>query len=159
LKQVLAALVTVAAIVAVLYFNRAPIALTPEDCLKQMFDAAERGDVDAYLDCFTGAERARLDRELGMQSKEAFAQSLVEAVKTLKGRAIIAPPGKPATSDRAELTVERVYAHRNETQTYRFERSADLWRIAAVETVRAFEPPVPFGTPVFTLPADDQPSR
>ncbi len=80
---------------------------TPEACIERMFAAAQRGDVTAYLDCFTGSERDRLDRELAGQPPEVFARSLRDAVATLKGRAVFRndaptrPPIPPATRSTA----------------------------------------------------------
>ena len=56
-----------------------------------------------------------------------------------------------------ELTVERVYENRNERQTYRLVRSDDGWRIAEVQAAEAFQPPIPYGAPVYQpSPSDNE---
>ena len=69
MKRWIAALLTLLPLAAVLLWGRRgrppqpPAVATdssPEACIERMFDAAGRGDVAAYLDCFTGAERERL---------------------------------------------------------------------------------------------------
>jgi len=128
---------------------------SPEECVHRMFAAAEQGDVATYLDCFTGPERQRLERELADQSREVYATSLRDALRELKGRAIFAPEEQETTDNEVLLTVERVYATRTERQTYQLVRESDQWRISAVETARAYQPTKAYGTPVFEMPQDD----
>lgn len=132
-------------------------AAAPEDCIERLFEAAERGDVPGYLDCFTGQQRARLAREVAAQSPDVFARSLAEAVRTLKGRAV-SRRGDGAAADRAALVVERIYSHRNEAQTYHLVRSGGHWRIEAVDGDTKFQPPIAYGTPVFALPEVTSPA-
>ncbi len=130
-------------------------ASSPDECIEQMFDAAKRGDVTAYLDCFTGPERERLERELAGQPKKAFARSLVEAVTTLKGRAVFETDTSESGDTRTLLTVDRVYATRTERQTYHLVPESDAWRINSVQTATAFQPYKPYGTPVYE-PAESE---
>lgn len=162
MKRWIAALATLVLLgTALILGRRAPtphggsIASSPEACIDQMFDAAQRGDVVAYLDCFTGPERERLDRELAGQPEEAFARSLVEAVKTLKGRAVSNADNAETADTRARLTVDRVYASRTERQTYHLVAESSTWRIHSVETASAFQPYKPYGTPVYE-PAESE---
>jgi hypothetical protein len=114
-----------------------------------MFQAAEQGDVDAYLDCFAGQQRQRLGSEVRQQGKADFAASLRSALDTLKGRAI-SGSGKAAPDDRrATLTVERVYERHTERQDYHFVRDSFGWRIESVGTTQELQPPIRYGTPVF----------
>ena len=156
MKRLLAASITVAVLATVLWISRrsAPIrvdspANLPETCIERMFSAAEQGDVATYLDCFTGAERLRLDRELADQSRKAYATSLREALRDLKGRAVFAAGTNDQRTNEVGLTVERVYVNRAERQTYRLVRLPDRWRIANVQAVQAFQPATPYGTPVY----------
>jgi len=114
-----------------------------------MFEPAKQGDVETYLDCFTGSERERLERELSDQPKEAFARSLVEAVESLKGRAVFKGEADGDSESNWVLPVERVYANRVERQTYRLVRESNEWRIHTVETAISFQPDKPYGTPVY----------
>jgi len=161
-KRWIAAVATLVLLGAALMLGRrapAPradsVSSSPEDCIDRMFDSAQRGDVAAYLDCFTGPERERLERELAGQPKEAFARSLVEAVKTLKGRAVSKADNGESGDIRKRLTVDRVYASRTERQTYHLVPESDTWRIHSVETATAFQPYKPYGTPVYE-PAESE---
>jgi hypothetical protein len=167
-KRWIAAVATVVLLGAALMLGRrgpAPQAdsnaSTPEECIERMFDAAKRGDVAAYLDCFTGPERERLERELAGQPEESFARSLVEAVKSLKGRAIFETDTGESGDPRTLLSVDRVYASRTERQTYHLVPDSDAWRIYSVETATAFQPYKPYGTPVYepAEPEQETPGR
>jgi hypothetical protein len=117
-----------------------------------MFAAAAAGDVAAYVACFTGTERGRLERELVDGRREAFARSLVQAVTELRGRAVFAEAPLDPEADAARYTVDRVYPTRTERQVYELVREAGGWRIQSVHTARAFQPETPYGTPVFEAP-------
>ena len=149
-----AALLTTALLLAVAFYlsrtvrNPSSVAASPEACLKRMFQAAEQGEVDAYLNCFTGQQRQRLERELGNQGASAFAASLKSALDKLKGRAL-SGSSKVADDDRARMTVERIYERHAERQDYHFVRDSAGWRIESVGQVQEFQPPIPYGTPVY----------
>jgi hypothetical protein len=49
----------------------------------------------------------------------------------------------------AEVTVERVYANHNQRQTYLLRRTAGGWKIEGLRGATNFQPPVPYGTPVW----------
>ena len=173
MKHAIAALITFAILAAVLFFtlrnpagnppsgtvdasaDRAPFRSTansgptPEDCIQRMFESAERGDVVKYIDCFTGAEREQLDRQLSDQSEQAFSESLMQAIKQMKGHAV---HQAEIQNGRAELVVERVYASRNERQRYELLLGDGQWRIATVHRAEPFQPEIPYGTPVYQEP-------
>ncbi|HEY5314543.1 MAG TPA: hypothetical protein VIK18_18570 [Pirellulales bacterium] len=156
MKRAAAGMLTLALLLAALWWGRlasapAASAATPGKCIDQMFAAGERGDVDAYLACFTGDQRTQLERELAAEPRENFAQGLVAAIEPLKGRAIV---DESASALTAEITVERVYAHRNDLQRYNLQCQDGQWRIASVRAVQALQPPVPYGTPVFEMPEE-----
>jgi len=164
LKRWIAGIVTAALIMTVLVIarRRGPTptnpssAEKPEACIERMFDAAGEGDVETYLDCFTGSERERLERELADQPRDAFARSLVEAVESLKGRAVFEGKTDGNTESNRVFTVDRVYLNRTERQTYHLVRESNAWRIHTVETAAAFQPDKPYGTPVYEPPPDEE---
>jgi hypothetical protein len=162
-KRWAAALVTLLLVSAAILAGRKSSppspATTPEVCVEQMFQAAQHGDVEGYLACFAGEQRLKLDRELAEQGPEAFADALRAAVEPLKGHAVFAAKSPAAAtasgSDVAELSVERIYAHRNDLQSYRLRRSSGAWQIEALRSAENFQPPEPYGKPVFALPEDE----
>ncbi len=156
MRRLLAALITAVVFGAVLWFGRGDVppspasdsgADTPEQCIQRMFEAAAAGDVTTYIDCFSGRERERLERGLADGRREALARSLIDAVATLRGRAVFADG--PVGDDRARYTVDRVYQSRTERQTYELVCESGTWRIESVRTTQAFQPDTAYGTPVF----------
>jgi hypothetical protein len=161
-KRIVAGLITLLILGGVLWYGRgkppasAPAAAaadTPETCIERMFTAAQRGDVTAYLDCFAGSERDRLERELSGRPPADFARSLRDAVATLKGRAVFRNGPAEIVSDPASYTIDRVYESRSERQLYQLSRQSGVWRIQSVATANPFQPGKPYGSPVYDEPA------
>jgi len=159
-KHALAGIVTLALIAGVLLVGRESrnasiaTAASPEECVEQMLAAADRGDIEGYLDCFTGREREEIERDVAQQSREGFARSLADAQRSMKGRSVQlamaeadAATGPPP--DTAEVTVERIYANHNQRQTYFLRRTFSGWKIEGLRGATNFQPPVPYGTPVW----------
>ena len=161
MKRLVAALITLGLLTVVFALRRpssAPVpsqtaAASPEQCIEQMFAAAEQGDVAAYLDCFTGPERDRLARELQDQSSEEFARGLVQTIEALKGLAVYRNSADEKDARQLQLTVERIYAHRTERQFYELVQDVDRWRVNSVRRAEAYQPAKAYGTPVFQPPA------
>ncbi|HET6879503.1 MAG TPA: hypothetical protein VFI31_05090 [Pirellulales bacterium] len=124
---------------------------SPARCLERMFSAAEQGDVAAWLDCFTGTQRAAFAKEIDANPTQEFAESLKKAVGEIKGRAVSGTNASDSAGAVATLSVERVYAHHTERQSYHFRRDADGWRIESLGSVEKRQPAIPYGTPVFEL--------
>ncbi len=164
MKRPFAIPVTLALLAGAIYLSRSggrqtaadAAADSPAGCLERMFTAAEKGDVAAWLDCFTGSERGRLARQAESQPAEKLAASLQEAVRTLKGRAISGASAPQSAGDAASLAVERIYAHHTERQSYHFRRETDGWRIDSVGAVEKHQPPIAYGTPVYDLGQPDE---
>lgn len=148
---------TLALLAAAVYFGRgqgepaARPAASPGECLERMFAAAERGDVEAYLACFTGAEHRRLAAERDRQPRERFAAALVDSLRPLKGRAVNGPATVADQDERATLEIERIYEHHGERQSYGLRREAGGWRIDSVGAVERFQQAIAYGTPVYDL--------
>lgn len=149
---ILAALLIVAAV-----RSATPAAQTPEQCLEQMFQAMKDGDVAAYLRCFTGELRERLERNSTEQTTEKFSEYLRETVAPVKGRAVYKT--ESSGDDYVRLVVDRVYEQRQwEYQGYRLRRASGAWRIYAIDPAELHEPPVPYGTPAFPTPENESPT-
>ena len=152
---VITALVLAALLIVAAVRSAAPTAETPEQCLEQMFQAMKDGDVSAYLRCFTGELRERLEQNAKEQRNEKFAVYLKETVAPIKGRAV---KTEEASADHARLVVDRVYERRPwEYQGYRLRRESGAWKVFAIDPVELHEPPVPYGTPAFPTPENEPP--
>jgi hypothetical protein len=134
-------------------------AVQPHDAAKaavfDLFDAAQRGDVDAYLRLTSGELRDSLEDTRAQVGTEAFRDGLRRSASAVKGlavtRAASAPPGLVA------LDVEMVFADRNERQKMLLaQRGRNGWVIASIEAARFVKPPIPYGTPVFEEPRSEE---
>lgn len=119
----------------------------PQDVLYRMFDAASEGDVEAYLDCYTGSMRRRLEQSRDEMKRDAFAQHLTRTNEQIKGIAISTPP--PVSDTEVQVTVEFIYQDRNEVQHFLLQRTTGEWKIAQVDAVERVETLVPYGTPAY----------
>lgn len=157
MKRLVAGGATAAILAAVVWLGLGPGSMrkdtsaprTPEECIGRMFDAAARGDIPAYLSCFTAQELERLERELVTQTPERFADSLRDAVANLKGRAVYAAASVSQDENVAIYTVERIYPERTDKQEVRLIFAKGGWGIAEVRAKASIQPAVPYGTPVF----------
>ncbi len=162
LRRIIAAVFAVVLLVtAAAYSRRQPseaaseliAADTPESCLTSMVTAAQRGDVAAYLDCFTGAMRDELAIQAKGPSSQPFdaadfAEQLKTSIAGLKG--IASERDGSDRLDQMKLVLERLYARHNEKHLVTLRRESDRWRISQMARVGAAVPPVEYGTPVFT---------
>ncbi|MGC8643132.1 MAG: hypothetical protein ACP5XB_25005 [Isosphaeraceae bacterium] len=118
-------------------------ATAAEGVLRGTLDAARQGDVETYLSSFGGALRQRLEHDVAARGRGAFGDDLRQAARARKGHAVYAP--EPDGPDAYVITVESVYADRNERQSYRLERSSGNWLITAVATARGRTPSSKYG--------------
>lgn len=121
--------------------------LDPVDTINRMVDAAGKGDVEAYLACFSGPMERRLRQTLEEMTRDGFAKYLVETNQRIKGFAMYEP--ERISEREVEVRVEYVYADRNEAQQVYLEKRADQWTIARVDDTERVETLVPYGTPVY----------
>jgi hypothetical protein len=126
-----------------------------EAAIRALLESGRRGDVAAYLGAFTGALHNRLAREVDERGREAFADDLCRAARARKSHAVFAV--EPEGSSWARVTVESVYADRNERQTYRMEQTEGVWRVSEVESVRSHQPRARFGAPAVYIAPEGVP--
>jgi hypothetical protein len=111
-----------------------------------MLDAAGRGDAGAYIECYSGAMRRRLEQSRDEMSAGGFARYLIENNKQIKGFAVAEP--KTLSGGDVEVRVEFVYQDRNEAQQFLLAKSGGEWTITGGHTAERVETLVPYGTPV-----------
>ena len=120
--------------------------LQPDAIIWAMIDACRRGDVDDYLDCFTGNLRKRLEKVVSEQGKDKFSDYLKEMLQPIKNIALQQPKGF-AKGDQA-IVADFVFADRTERQTFWVRRTKEGWKVFGVETTKPVPVLVPYGTPV-----------
>ncbi len=103
---------------------------TPESVIWRSSDAARKGDAKAYLDCFHGALRERLERAAQDMGQDQFSEYLKKLDQELTGIAV--SDLEQPDNDTASLRVEFVYQGRSDVQKYAFELVTGSWRIVGI---------------------------
>lgn len=118
----------------------------PEAAIWRVLDCSRAGNVDGYLDCFTGSTRAQLEATARGMTLPKFSEYLKQSVEKVKGVAIydVQRPGE----GQAALVVEYVYQDQNERQRMSLKLEKGLWRIESAETSQRIQPLIPYGKPV-----------
>ncbi|MGH9628990.1 MAG: hypothetical protein ACRD7E_11750, partial [Bryobacteraceae bacterium] len=118
----------------------------PQDTVYAMLDSIRDGDLSVYFDCYTGSLAASLKQTAAEMTDARFLEALRQRNAVLKGVTVMEPE---LISDReARAKVEYIYAERNESQIFFFERLDNRWRITRVDGAHQMETVVPYGTPV-----------
>jgi hypothetical protein len=118
----------------------------PQSVVWRMVDASKARDVAAYLACFAGDLRTRLDATARQLGDDGFADYLARRVEELKGVALYDVEREGAT--RASVTVEYVFADEKELQRLHLEEVRGRWVIAGAEESRREKSLIPYGTPI-----------
>lgn len=135
--------------------NRLPE--TPEDAVSEFFKAAGRGDRDAYLRLTCGELLRSLEQSRRELGPAAFRESLKRSVKDIRGLGVL--PSDRVGPEGVWLEVEIIYEQQKRSQQMLLVPKANGWAIAAVETARPVPQEIPWGTPVFEEPPQDQTTR
>lgn len=121
-------------------------AVTPQDTVYRMMDAARDGDVRAYLASYTGPLESSLRQIVKEKGEASLADYIRQFNASVKGVAIQEP--QSVAENEVRLRVEFVYRDRNEAQLYCLQKIASGWRIARQENTEGVKAVVPYGTPV-----------
>ncbi|MBI4578259.1 MAG: hypothetical protein HY718_01060 [Planctomycetes bacterium] len=134
-------------VLAVVLRRRDELPKTPEDTVSAFFDAAGRGDDDAYLKLVSGNLLDTLRSARDQVGPDAFRANLRRSAAGIKGLAVTRRPD--AGADFVTLEVEIVFADRNERQQMLLARQPGGWVIASIDTALATKPAKTYGTPVY----------
>ena len=117
-----------------------------KDVVWRMVDASKARDVAAYLDCFGGDLRTRLDATVRELGETGFADYLGRRIEELKGVALY--DVELAENGSGSLTVEYVFANEKEMQRLHLEEQRAGWRITGADASRREKSLIPYGTPI-----------
>lgn len=116
-------------------------------CIHTMIDAAQRGDVAQYRECFTGNLLKQLDERLAAKNAPANpGETLKSAITGLKG--IATNPADLLPGDRADVTMDLIYADHNARQQVTLRRTGTDWKIESWTDPHRLRPDILYGTPV-----------
>ncbi|MDB5347442.1 MAG: hypothetical protein JWP89_5819 [Schlesneria sp.] len=119
---------------------------SPEAAIAQLQAAQERGDVSAYLDCFSAAERESLEKRWQGVSQSQIASELRHKSVGVMGWATANV--KLIDADHAELILESIREDSVDRQSVTLRREANRWKITSVSSTDRTIPKIPYGTPV-----------
>ena len=96
-----------------------------------MFSAAKTGNIQQYLDCFSGSSLATLqDNRKQSNDEAAFRDYIKRDVQDIKALSII--NGRQEDPQKAVFDVEVVYSDRNEDQTFSLQKTQGTWKIVEI---------------------------
>jgi hypothetical protein len=122
-----------------------------EQIFSTMFDAAKVGDVQAYLNCFTGDLRTRLQKTVEEVGQAKFADYLKRTSSEPKAFVVRVSEIEAVSANEYKVPLEYVYADRNEVQIHRVTKVGSDWKISGVEQTQRIRTLIPYGTEVFPL--------
>ena len=155
MKKRLPSVVTVVLIIGALMFlterewlaglrRKAPA--TPESVVWRMSDAARKGDVQAYLDCFSGSLRQSLEKTAADMGEVRFSEYLKKLNNEMTGIAV--SDFEKVSEDTATLRVEFVFRGKNEAQKHHFKLVDGKWKIDSLDNAEGVPTLIPYGTRV-----------
>lgn len=117
-------------------------------CLNSMIDAAQKGDVARYRQCFTGDLLRQLDDRLAAKNApQNPGDKLKSAVTGLMGVAV-SPAELLPSADKAEAVLDLVFADHNTRQQVVLRRVEGEWKIESWTEPTRLRPDILYGTPV-----------
>jgi len=121
-------------------------ATTPESVVWRMSDAAREGNVQAYLDCFSGPLRQSLAKTAADMGEVRFSEYLKRLNDEMTGIAI--SDFEKVSEDSAVLRVEFVFRRKNEAQRHHFKLVDGKWKIDSLDNSESVKSLIPYGTGV-----------
>jgi len=125
-----------------------PNAVGVRQRIEILFDAAQKSDLDRYLDCLAEPLRSQVKEQIA-----ANPGSLGRSEAKLNG--LTFPPGVDdfdnTDTDEATVVVEKIYGETIERVRFRLTRVDGQWKIAEMRPLERLAPETKFGTPVFRV--------
>jgi len=143
-NKIIISIIVVAVLIGVVRFTAPILKRGPartEDVIWRMFSAAKTGNIQQYLDCFSGSSLATLQDDRKQSKDEvAFRDYIRRDVQDIKGLSII--NGRQDDPQKAVFDVEVVYADRNEDQTFSLRKTQGTWKIIEISRPVIVKQPV-----------------
>ncbi len=114
-----------------------------------MVEATGRADVNAYLNCFGGDLRARMEDTIKEKGREAFVQTLRRNDEQTMGVAILGAESIDRNCYR--IQVDLVFRDGHQEQTYEVRRRGGKWVIVAIRGGPRKKSAMPYGAEVGPL--------
>ncbi len=118
-------------------------AVSPEDVIWRMSDAAREGNSQAYIDCFGGALRQNLQKTATDMGEAQFSRYLKKLNDEMTGIAV--SDLEQTTDQTASLRVEFLFRGKSEAQKHHFNLVDGKWKIEGIDNAERFNVPIPYG--------------
>ncbi|HUS91228.1 MAG TPA: hypothetical protein VM238_14720 [Phycisphaerae bacterium] len=120
---------------------------TPEAAVNALFDAAGKGDDEAYLALLRGELARTLRATRSQMGAEAFQANLRRSAGGIVGLAVTRRDD--ASPPDVALNVEIIFRDRNERQRLVVSPESGAWAVTALGPASTTQPAIPYGTPVY----------
>lgn len=143
-NKIIISIIVVVVLIGVVRFtaplvNRGPA--RTEDVIWKMIVAARTGNIQQYLDCFSGSSLATLqDDRKQSKSEAAFRDYIRRDAQDIKALSII--NGRQQDPQKAVFDVEVVYSDRNEDQTFSLQKTQGTWKIVEISRPAITKQPI-----------------
>ncbi|MBN2372945.1 hypothetical protein JXL19_04060 [bacterium] len=115
------------------------------DIIWSMYEAALRGDIDSYINCFAKESQGAVRETLNSKGKDAFVEYLQGMAAGIMGISVRSP--LPQTDDNLiSVPVESVFRGKNKQQIFNLKRDGGAWKIVNVTSPRLTPQPIPYGS-------------
>ncbi|MEW6379349.1 MAG: hypothetical protein AB1611_07055 [bacterium] len=138
-------MIVIIILIGVMWFTAPKTAKGPdkiEDVIWKMFSAAKAGDIQRYLECFSGPSLATLEENRKQGTDTAFQDYIKRDVQDIKALSII--NGQQEDPQKAVFEVEVVYSDRNEAQTFSLQKAQGSWKITGITRPVISKQPIPY---------------
>ena len=115
----------------------------PKAAIWCVSDASRARDVQAYLNCFCGPLRQRLEKTVAEVGAEKFKEYLKRLNEEITG--IVVSDIELAGQDAAKLRVEFVMRGKNEAQQHHLKLINGMWKIDSVDDAESVRTLIPYG--------------
>lgn len=145
-NKIIISIIVVVVLIGVVLFTAPLVRRGPartEDVIWKMIVAARTGNIQQYLDCFSGSSLATLqDDRKQSKSEAAFRDYIRRDAQDIKGLSII--NGRQQGPEKAVFDVEVVYSDRNEDQTFSLQKTKGAWKITAISRPAITKQPIKY---------------
>lgn len=144
-SKILISIILVIGLIVVVQITKPITSAAPsriEDVIWKTFSSARTGNVQQYLDCFTGPSLANLQADRTQKKEAAFRDYIRQGAQDVKGVSII--NGIQENPQQAVFEVEVVYADRNEDQTFSLQEIQGQWKITQISRPVMVKQPVTY---------------
>lgn len=117
-----------------------------EAAIRHLLSATQSGDVQRWLNCFTGVARSQSQTRLASTGEKLLSAELRTEGQQLTSYALREWTSQADNS--ASVILEKLFAERTEIMRVNLQQDRGVWRISEMNPQNESSPEIPYGTPV-----------